>query len=111
MKLAQLELEVTEFVLQNTDLHFCKPGFCSIIKDSFGFILPRKFSKIWLALHTAPHKDRKKLKILESEFGNWPVIEFISFDGKITTLSFIEIDNILKPLIGQTVYLQVEYEA
>ena len=93
------------------------------------FFLPEDAKKIYLSLHSRPGKNRKAVSICSESYAapcrltpagrrfleeggrsfgeeTYPVIRLSS------RLDFedIHLDRVLKPWIGKTVYLQVEYE-
>ena len=111
MKLAQLELEFDGVYFSNETISLCKHSVLCVLEE-FGFILPRKFSKLWFTLYDLSSKDRQKLKISKetSSHYQYPRIEYINYRGVTAIFENNRIDDILQPFVGKTVYLKVEYE-
>lgn len=70
------------------------------------FELPKRVSKAIISLHSRPSVDREKGRIKKCSCG----CGMITLLFGRTELDAENLSSVLRPLIGRTVYLEVEYE-
>ena len=91
---------------KNSKVCFCAEGFIDEIRRMFHF--PKKPPKrVWLTLHSRPSIYREELRVCRY-CGSEMRVELKQGDHMIG--GWDELDELLCPFIGKTVYLQVEYE-
>jgi len=115
MKLAELELryrndgweEYSKYkgTGKNAKVLWCVNGFIEVMRRMFDF--PKKPPKrVWLTLHSRPSMFREELQVHEWELTGSAILK----KGKRPVCGDDATDKMLFPLIGKTVYLEVEYE-
>jgi len=75
------------------------------------FELPRKISRVIITLHNRPAVNRERMRVRGPKHGlsDRPYVVLQASTASFATYS-LSLTRLLKPVIGRTVYLQVEYE-
>jgi len=89
----------------------CFYGFWRVIRKYF--YLPQKtedrVKHVHLSLHTHPSKWRVPVPILQEQTTNKEMVPYLIFDDTFDSYCDINLDDVLKPYNGKTVYLEMEY--
>lgn len=88
----------------------CDTGVMDVVRPRF--CLPRRWESMRLTLNTRPGKDRQRVKVSVNPESDADVIEgdtVLEFtDGEVVDCCALADE--LEPLVGKTLYLEVEYE-
>lgn len=105
-RLAKDEDREPLYVSANRHLKLCAEATPTILQRFFN--LPRTPKVLWLSLHDLAGKDRKPFTVgWYNEQLGWTALKHAL--GEITDYPET-MDELLLPLIGRTVWLEVEYE-
>ena len=114
MKLAELvlELNASDYEDADGDVFLYSRSVLEILRKVFK--LPKGFPrKLWLTFHSSGTPFREKLRVCEIHddvVHGWEMASMLRREDGSVFCDCENIDDLIYPFIGKTVYLQVEYE-
>jgi len=98
--------ELPYWECDNLDEAPCYAEFWQTMRQYFEIAKRRAIERVHLTLHSLPSKYRVPIEVVEA--GEWEPYPRLVFDNA-AVFDDNELDEPLKPYIGKTVYLEMEY--